>query len=54
MNSKKTTLKLSERIFWDAYLTSMDTDAKYAFVIERVFERGDIEVYTYRNLLFSH
>ena len=43
MNSKKTIPKLSKRIFWDVNLTSMDIDAKYAFVIERVFERGDVE-----------
>lgn len=31
------------RIFWDVDVERMDLDAKWRFVIERVFERGDVE-----------
>lgn len=31
------------RIFWDVDYERMDLDAKWRFVIERVFERGDVE-----------
>lgn len=31
------------RIFWDVDYDRMDIDAKWRFVIERVFERGDVE-----------
>ncbi len=31
------------RIFWDVDYDKMDIDAKWRFVIERVFERGDVE-----------
>lgn len=31
------------RIFWDVDYDRMDLDAKWRFVIERVFERGDVE-----------
>ena len=31
------------RIFWDVDYDRMDVDAKWRFVIERVFERGDVE-----------
>lgn len=31
------------RIFWDVDHERMDMDAKWRFVIERVFERGDVE-----------
>jgi len=32
------------RIFWDVDFDKIDYDAKYRFVIERVFfERGDVE-----------
>jgi hypothetical protein len=34
---------LDPRIFWDVDHTRMDYDAKASFVIERVFERGDVE-----------
>ena len=30
------------RIFWDVNFDKIDYDAKAAFVIERVFERGDV------------
>jgi hypothetical protein len=32
-----------KRIFWDVVFEKIDYDAKAAFVIERVFERGDVE-----------
>ena len=31
------------RIFWDVDYDRMDLDAKWRFVIERVFERGDVD-----------
>ena len=31
------------RIFWDVNATTMDVHAKAAFIIERVFNRGDVE-----------
>ena len=31
------------RIFWDVDFAKLDYDAKANFVIERVFERGDVE-----------
>lgn len=31
------------RIFWDVNFEQIDYDAKANFVIERVFERGDVE-----------
>jgi len=31
------------RIFWDVNFDKIDYDAKASFVIERVFERGDVE-----------
>jgi hypothetical protein len=32
-----------KRIFWDVDFENIDYDAKAAFVIERVFERGDVD-----------
>jgi len=32
-----------KRIFWDVNFEKIDYDAKANFVIERVFERGDVE-----------
>jgi len=32
-----------KRIFWDVNVEQIDYDAKANFVIERVFERGDVE-----------
>ena len=32
-----------KRIFWDVNFEQIDYDAKASFVIERVFERGDVE-----------
>ena len=34
---------LQKRIFWDVNFEQLDYDAKASFVIERVFERGDVE-----------
>lgn len=34
---------LARRIFWDVDYDKLDYDAKANFVIERVFERGDVE-----------
>lgn len=31
------------RIFWDVNFEKLDYDEKASFVIERVFERGDVE-----------
>ena len=31
------------RIFWDVDFAKLDFDAKANFVIERVFERGDVD-----------
>ena len=31
------------RIFWDVDFKKIDYDAKASFVIERVFERGDVD-----------
>jgi hypothetical protein len=33
---------LDKRIFWDVVFEDIDYDAKAAFVITRVFERGDV------------
>ncbi|HDR52794.1 MAG TPA: hypothetical protein ENN90_14445 [Mariniphaga anaerophila] len=33
----------NKRIFWDVNFEKLDYDAKANFVIERVFERGDVE-----------
>lgn len=33
----------NKRIFWDIDIDKLDYDAKASFVVERVFERGDVE-----------
>ncbi|HUN15676.1 MAG TPA: hypothetical protein PK622_02640 [Saprospiraceae bacterium] len=33
----------NKRIFWDVRFEAIDYDKKAIFVIERVFERGDVE-----------
>jgi hypothetical protein len=33
----------NKRIFWDVTIETLDIDAKANFVIERVFERGDVD-----------
>lgn len=40
---KKPKPVFDKRIFWDVSFEKIDYDAKAAFVIERVFERGDVE-----------
>ena len=32
-----------KRIFWDVNFDTLDYDGKASFIIERVFERGDVE-----------
>jgi len=39
----KTKPVFAKRIFWDVDFEALDYDAKANFVIERVFERGDVE-----------
>ena len=43
MSARKITTLFNKRIFWDVDLDTLDMDAKSTFIIERVFERGDIE-----------
>jgi hypothetical protein len=33
----------NKRIFWDVNFEALDYDKKASFIIERVFERGDVE-----------
>ncbi len=33
----------NKRIFWDVNFEALDYDKRSAFVIERVFERGDVD-----------
>lgn len=40
---KKTKPVFDKRIFWDVVFENIDYDAKANFVIERVFERGDVQ-----------
>ncbi len=42
MNSKPKPI-FDKRIFWDVNFENIDYDAKAKFVIERVFERGDVD-----------
>lgn len=42
MNTKPKPI-LEKRIFWDVDFEKLDYDTKANFVIERVFERGDVE-----------
>lgn len=34
--------EFNKRLFWDINFDVLDYDAKAAFIIERVFERGDV------------
>lgn len=34
---------INKRIFWDVVFENIDFDTKANFVIERVFERGDVD-----------
>lgn len=36
-------LKLTERIFWDVDYNKLDPKNDFSFIIERVFDRGDVE-----------
>jgi hypothetical protein len=40
---KKAKPIFNKRIFWDVVFENIDYDAKANFVIERVFERGDVD-----------
>ncbi|MEI8278423.1 MAG: hypothetical protein WCG87_01595 [Bacteroidota bacterium] len=39
---KKDAPILNKRIFWDVDFNTLDYDNKASFIIERVFERGDV------------
>lgn len=41
--AKKEKPIFNKRIFWDVVFENIDYDAKANFVIERVFERGDVQ-----------
>lgn len=41
--SKKNKPIFEKRVFWDVDFEALDYDKRASFVIERVFERGDVE-----------
>lgn len=43
MNAIKQKPVFHRRIFWDVNFDALDYDKRARFVIERVFERGDVE-----------
>lgn len=43
MNSSKHKPVFNRRIFWDVNFEALDYEKKASFVIERVFERGDVD-----------
>lgn len=43
MNEQKAKPIFHRRIFWDVNFDALDYDKRSRFVIERVFERGDVE-----------
>ncbi|MCC6186210.1 MAG: hypothetical protein IT256_03565 [Chitinophagaceae bacterium] len=43
MNTQKPKPIFHPRIFWDVQFDTIDYDNRARFVIERVFERGDVE-----------
>lgn len=43
INNKINKPTFNKRIFWDVNFETLDYDAKASFIIERVFERGDVE-----------
>jgi hypothetical protein len=43
MSTNKICPVFNRRIFWDVNFDTLDIDAKASFVIEKVFERGDVE-----------
>lgn len=42
MNQKEKPI-FEKRIFWDVNFETLDYDAKANFIIERVFDRGDVQ-----------
>jgi hypothetical protein len=43
METPKNKPVFERRIFWDVNFDNLDYDGKASFIIERVFERGDVE-----------
>ena len=43
METQKNKPLFDKRIFWDVDFEKLDYDSKASFIIERVFERGDVE-----------
>ena len=43
MSTLKNKPVFNKRIFWDVNFDALDYDKKSSFVIERVFERGDVD-----------
>ena len=43
MSSKAIKPILNKRIFWDVNFEALDYNSKSTFIIERVFERGDVD-----------
>lgn len=43
MKAKITKPLLNKRIFWDVNFETLDYQNKFTFIIERVFERGDVD-----------
>ena len=43
MDIEKSKPVLARRIFWDINFDTLDYEEKANFIIERVFERGDVE-----------
>lgn len=43
MDAPKHKPVFNKRIFWDVNFEALDYDKKSSFVIERVFERGDVD-----------
>lgn len=43
MDAPKNKPVFNKRIFWDVNFEALDYDKKSSFVIERVFERGDVD-----------
>lgn len=43
MSANKNIPVFETRIFWDVNFEALDYDKKASFIIERVFERGDVQ-----------
>lgn len=43
MKEQKQKPEFNKRIFWDVDFEKLDYNSKSAFIIERVFERGDVD-----------